>query len=760
MTGKVRYYCSQPSLQLCRSRPASWSSVLLPGGWGLLDCALGARAWAASCPLPGPQGPGAKRRPHQGEQHGENDACAEPEVSGSGGNSRSVPAGSRESGVSHARVASGVNARGSSEGSDSAHARKRRECAPRNFYFLPSPERLVTSHLPDSPCWQLLPHPLSEVDFLTALLLKPHLYHLDVDLVSPTSLRVADIAEETDVTWRLRGNSLRRFAFRLFCVSDSGLSREDLTRYGFLENHPAKSQATLRLIPPSSGRYVCELYGTYLSSRNEMTHMCSFDLEFIKTIPTPLQFPHNERVEWGPGAECVALGMRPVSHGAGCVNVDGGETEVVFAYSRPLLVTQKLLRAEVQGPGPEVARSTLNFRDPKNRVRILLRIPEAGDYVLGVYAKEEDSPGKCQLVCNYLVLCDSGTPEVVPPFPLLPFSKLGPTKAFSEFRITLTCPKRSCVVVAPFSGKVTFVFVTPDTVELSCDLHHLAPDGGAAGDAGDYVQHTCQSGESVFRARLPEAGDYLFHLYGTAADGEGHKFLLYSALVECAVPNKDCLPLPRVLPDWRGRVQILAPLRKFLVLGAVTHFAVRAYNVKAVAIVSESGSQNFYREDEEEEGREEKREEGRHGRIIDRNAADQELTDDTLRIGDNPSQEHDQNGSKEKSTTETGKDTETDILNSNETPAPNQNKNTDENRMANGDVNNEGSGDDMLTQTATEAIGDEKEEEEEEEDGEDEWQVWKCSVKVNREDEGSGVKLCVKADSTHSPMVCVAEFEV
>ena len=263
----------------------------------------------------------------------------------------------------------------------------------------------------------------------------------------------------------------------------------------------------------------------------------------------------------------------------------------------------------------EVPGSTVNFRDPKNRVRVLLRVPRAGDYVLGVYAKREDSPGKCPLVCNYLVLCDSGTPGVVRPFPALPFSKLGPSQAFSRFRLQLLCPKRSCLVVAPFSGKVAFAFLNPDSAELSCDLQHLGRGGGEGGgeggggevegavEAGDYVQQTRQGGESVFRARLPEPGHYVLHVFGKApgGGGAGHRYLLYSALLEAAVPDPGCLPLPRLAPAWTARLHVLAPLRKCLVLGAVTHFAVRAHAVKAVAIVGRSGTQRFVNEDEEGE---------------------------------------------------------------------------------------------------------------------------------------------------------------
>jgi hypothetical protein len=67
----------------------------------------------------------------------------------------------------------------------------------------------------------------------------------------------------------------------------------------------------------------------------------------------------------------------------------------VFVF-RPLLVTQKLIVAEMDSeeggltPAPkvEVPRATLNFRDPKGRVKIFLRIPEPRDYVLSIYAKE------------------------------------------------------------------------------------------------------------------------------------------------------------------------------------------------------------------------------------------------------------------------------------------------------------------------------------------------------------------------------------
>ena len=117
-------------------------------------------------------------------------------------------------------------------------------------------------------------------------------------------------------------------------------------------------------------------------------------------------------------------------------------------------------------------------------------------------------------------------------------------------------------------------------------------------------------------------------------------------------------------------------------------------------------------------------------------------------------------------------ETETGVLNSNETPRSTPDKNAHVNRAANtssGVLDDEacpqGSSDEKSTRKVAEPeqmrVAIKEEEEEEEEEGDDEWQVWRCSVKVNREDEGSGVKLCVQTSVTrHSSMICVAEFEV
>ena len=78
------------------------------------------------------------------------------------------------------------------------------------------------------------------------------------------------------------------------------------------------------------------------------------------------------------------------------------------------------------------------------------------------------------------------------------------------------------------SFQVTFVFNTSSLdTDLTFDLIHLSSEGNEV-SMGDYVQHTSQNVESVFRARLPQPGDYLFHLYGAKRDGEGHRLLLYS----------------------------------------------------------------------------------------------------------------------------------------------------------------------------------------------------------------------------------------
>ncbi|KAL8598713.1 hypothetical protein ACOMHN_033277 [Nucella lapillus] len=751
--GRFRLYCPQPSPQLVRTRPSSWSALLLPGGWGIVDCALGARYWASEAARRASV-QRARRRPRTGHVLNER--------------SKEAVAGTSDSAVSE----SGLDSERKRFGErllESAILRACPEYSPHNFYFLPPPQLLVTSHLPDNPCWQLLPHPVAETDFLTSLLKKPHLHYLGVDLMSPSSLRLTEISEEMDVTWKFKGEGLRRFAFRFFSLGDGESCHQELTRHGFLENQHSRGVVGLRLIPPTSGRYVCELYGTYMPTRgNEMIHLCSFDLDFVKTTSSPLKFPHNDRVEWGPGAECVSLGLTPSSHITGCINVNKGETELVFAFSKPVLVTQKLLSAADEGQGMEVLRSTINFRDSKNRIKILLRIPDPGDYVLSLYAKEEFSSGKCQLVCNYLVLCDSGTPEVVHSFPSLPFNKLGPTKAFFDLSMKLVCPKRSCIVVAPYSGKVTFVFGSPMDTELSYDLLH---QGEELADSGDHVQHTYQSGESVFRARLPLAGDYIFHLYGKTSDGEGHKFLLYSAVIECAVPNKDCLPLPRVVTEWRSRVQILAPLRKCLVLGVVTHFAVRAYKVKAIAIVSQSGVQNFMNEDEEED--EGKEQDGENTEGIADNADTGEPDDNTKTQTDKPIDQNqgykDQdhldtvNGSVESQIQkkETSQENETGVLNGNHEMDESNSRSLHHDTASLQSDENDLPFSRHASATKKVVTMTQEDDADDDDEREEEWQVWRCKVKVDREDEGSAVKLCVQPYSSQdSHMICVAEFEV
>lgn len=730
MTGQVRFYKPQPSAKLFYTRDASWSAVLLPGGWGLIDCSMGSRHWPSKCDFFYHSKTGSDSHPNGFEE----------DVTDNDNSQRSMRAemwNPSHKLLSEERTNTLLpihqNVQVSDENYDSSNNSGTKpmshyEFAPHNFYFLPSPELLVTSHLPDNKDWQLLPNPVAEMDFYASLLLKPYFHYLQVELEFPTKLTVRGIEEETEVKWKIKGGHLRKFAFRLFALSEASASSEDLTQYGFLENMHAHGDVRLRLCPPTSGRYVCELYGNYLlNTRHEMTHMCSFDMEFVRVTASALKFPHNDRMEWGPGGDCLSLGMRPVSHGFGCVYTDSGQAEIIFACSKLLLVTQKLWMMRENMSPREMEGSVVNYRDFENSVKILVRIPSPGDYVLSLYAKEETRPGKCTLVCNYYVICDEEIPSQLRLFPAVPNWKLGPTKAFSDFEICLRCPLRTCVITAPFTGKVAFAFCSPDNVELSFELQHTKTDVKEFADTSDYVQHTSKDGENVFRVRLPESGDYVFHLYGKVRDGEGHKFLLYTALVDCTVPCKDCFRLPRVALPWHSRVHILSPLRKFLVLGTVTHFAVRGYRLALVAIVSRSSWQHFVRDTNEV-------------KVNNLEKAEPVKTGDDVELeyflSIKNSFESKTNVSEDFENTLT-KDTASKF---------------DAVTEVDGDVESPAKNEEV------------KEKQEDIEEADDGWHIWRCTVVVEVDDEDTNLQLFVEAsdhdEDDDGVPVCVAEFEV
>ncbi|XP_025086770.1 uncharacterized protein LOC112559651 [Pomacea canaliculata] len=334
--GRLRHLPT--AVQLCRLQKGSWSAVLLSGGWGLVDCSLGSRLWRQSQRSVKSRVVDADSdAKHDGSSQSSHflgsESCLSNNFRASEDPSTSLNGASFVSGTSPDRHVTN---------SLCVTSEKQLQCSPQYFYFLPEPKLLVSSHLPDDPWWQLLPRAVSDSEFHAALLLKPHFHYMSVELTKPKALRETDLEEGTEIVWKLKGGGLRRFAFRLFCPDDNNIS-EELTSYGFLENLPGRGEVRLKVGPPKSGRYVCEVYGAYLPTHgNHMMHMCSFELHFSRAAACPLQFPPNERLEWGPGAECMALGLRPLTHELGSVHVDDGQAEVAFLCSQRLLVTQKI----------------------------------------------------------------------------------------------------------------------------------------------------------------------------------------------------------------------------------------------------------------------------------------------------------------------------------------------------------------------------------------------------------------------------------
>uniref|UniRef100_A0A1I8IVW1 TGc domain-containing protein n=1 Tax=Macrostomum lignano TaxID=282301 RepID=A0A1I8IVW1_9PLAT len=213
------------------------------------------------------------------------------------------------------------------------------------FYFLPSPAKLVYTHLPDREEWQLLREPITKQQFEALAPVKSAFFKHGLDLRSHLLARIdydadaaaadaaasgADCPEvqpallvKLGVPW----DSASRLAFTFTLGAHSVSAAEGsaqaqqeeeestrrLSRFGVHFYDPRDSTATFALRPPQSGAYRLILYAKEVESGDSKAPMpapgkeqlvfgavCEYRLDAVVRSPRVEPFPMCQNTSYGP----------------------------------------------------------------------------------------------------------------------------------------------------------------------------------------------------------------------------------------------------------------------------------------------------------------------------------------------------------------------------------------------------------------------------------------------------------------------------
>lgn len=357
----------------------------------------------------------------------------------------------------------------------------------------------------------------------------------------------------------------------------------DMDKFLFLDAVPDEKILSMEIFFPTTGKFKAELFGRDTTeSDTVLKWLCTyvFYCETPKTDCRPL--PQNPRKEWGPGSDTISMGMEPLTHKRGKINVDDGEVEVKFALKEDRDFLHRLTTED----NKTLDNYTVH-RIENGEVIFNARVPGKGQYMLSIMAKENDQDGGYPSVCNYLLRCEEEFPPLEP-FPEIPNGELGPTDEFKKLKLELLDGANSMITVDK-SGQTTFKMKIPKDVEFFAKLGLQTPSG--VEDKSEYVSWYRDGDIVTFDLRFAQKGSYRFNLFAKPAGQPGGFPRAFSSIIEVPIPMLVAMSFPEKYAGWTDECKLIEPFNKDIAAKENIQFAAVVPEAKAVAVVGNEWTQ-------------------------------------------------------------------------------------------------------------------------------------------------------------------------
>ena len=299
------------------------------------------------------------------------------------------------------------------------------------FFFLTDPDRFICTHLPDDPLWQLLPRPLSTLQFEKYVYVRERFFAMALTLPDSQRYCVLKTNDDGVVTVKFGfPENLARFAeFRYMLFKefpDGAMSISDRVESknwkGCIFGQQSKEQLSYLCHMPTVGKFRMDIFGRHVERDKDLDLVCSY---VIVCDSTDNRLPDDPEIGWGPGRELEEVGLTAETH-----------TEAMFDVTDPVVVIRfsKKTNKEMvfwhslkhKTFDHEQLQSRIFLQVSNDNVIVVLRLPEPEMYAYKLFAKIRAAGGDIPNVCNYLIRFKRSEGDPSSPFPPLRSGLVGP----------------------------------------------------------------------------------------------------------------------------------------------------------------------------------------------------------------------------------------------------------------------------------------------------------------------------------------------
>ena len=398
------------------------------------------------------------------------------------------------------------------------------------FFFLTDPDRFICTHLPDDPLWQLLPHPLSVVQFESFVYVRERFFGLELMMLPDSQRRCVLTTTDSELTiaFGIPASTGLRLQFRYMLFrdqDDDGHEDKSMSQSkGFVICRQSDNRISYTCRIFEVGRYRMDIYGRHTDHHGRMDLICGYVIECRSTNGRRL--PADPEIGWGPGSALDEVGLVAVTHLNGFVyTVHPGVTIGLLKSTDKDLVFWHCLKHNTLDETTLVSRAVLRMSG--DDVIIQLRLPEPGEYAYMLFADNLASSGDLANVCNYLIQFDE-TVASTTPFPPLGWGVLGAgvharTLGFNMDR------KGKEGYIETSTADVHLKVKVP--VSRSIMYYEVGCSHDVSGRSPAVVNMTVSSQQVDIQVNLTESGEYALNMFVRRQSNETRLHHVHTILI-------------------------------------------------------------------------------------------------------------------------------------------------------------------------------------------------------------------------------------
>jgi len=465
-------------------------------------------------------------------------------------------------------------------------------------YFLTNPEHFIYSHFPREPEWQLLARPVSLEEFTQMAKLDSHFFEYQLRLKSHK--RCVETAPDgcIKIDLEIPPDAVYEFMYRLWMSTKenkdaSTYKDKELKPFVFMEVHDGTLSCTIEL--PVSGRFKLELFCNDKIMSDTYFPVCTYVINAEKAKNDARHYPANSRPQWGPSHDLEAVGLKPITHKRGMIQLETGEMEMSFSTERDVTVLPKL---HSNTRDADSMKGFIIHWAEDRQICLNMKFPEADVYALNLYAKEKGDKESDFLpnVCSYLISTDRPATDVSPFF-IKGSGQLGATDNFDELRMKAVS-QPSAYVEAPENGQMDFMFSNPIPCHLLVDLFLCGDKKERNMEGFTFVDKNLD--KATIKSRFPEKGNYTMKIYGKEKNKEGSYQMVFVYFIVVNQPMINCYQFPKAYSCWTDGCELWEPeLGKPLYVDETVPFVVKVPDASDVAVVHPAGGWTHLTKDDQ-----------------------------------------------------------------------------------------------------------------------------------------------------------------